>query len=69
MRQRAKLEGTPRRPKVERTSVAKWPQGAAIGACVAPVAAGDKSGAQRKAYRTSGAYKSRSKSSAAERGK
>ena len=35
-----------------------------IGVCVAPVAAGDKSGAQRKAYRTSGAYKSRYKSSA-----
>ena len=30
MRRRAKLEGKPRRPKVERTSVAKWPQGAAI---------------------------------------
>ena len=36
-----------------------------IGACVAPVAAGDKSGAQRKACRASDAYKSRFRSSAA----
>ena len=34
-----------------------------IGACVAPVAAGDMPGAQRKAYRTSDALKCRPKSS------
>jgi hypothetical protein len=63
MRRRAKLEGKPRRPKVERTSVAKWPQGAAIGVYDASAAAGGKSGTRRNADRISVAHKSRSKSS------